>query len=244
MVYAVTRAGTHHEKSEDTVLVGEILLSDEEDILPVPKNGFICVADGVGGNCGGAFASNFLLKNILSLPSPDDEKDLKKYLIKINDLLILEGTAYPKFSSMATTLTGVFLAKDIRLLMHIGNTRAYIKQGKYLKQITQDHTVYNWLKKAGRADEAEACNKNEITNCFGGGNSVLLSKLYVSEIGEFSQMVLTSDGIHEYVDIDLMEDILNDDLSGAEKCNRIVDAAIAAGSDDDMTVILICAKEE
>lgn len=112
-----------------------------------------------------------------------------------------------------------------------------------MKQVTQDHTVYNWLKKTGRIEEAKACNKNEITNCFGGGRASLLSRLYVSELEDFSQMILTSDGVHEYVEIDLLEDILNSDFSGEDKCKYILDAALAAGSEDDMTVILICMKE-
>ena len=72
MIYVATRAGKHHEKSEDTVLVGEIILSDEEDTLPVPKDGFVCVADGVGGNQGGAYASTFVLEKILSLTPPNE----------------------------------------------------------------------------------------------------------------------------------------------------------------------------
>lgn len=244
MIYVATRVGKHHEESEDTVLVGEIILSDEEDTLPIPKDGFICVADGVGGNYGGACASLFVLKNILEIASPSDIDILRSELVRINDILIREGQINAELSSMATTMTGVLLRENERFLVHIGNTRAYIKQGRYLKQITQDHTVYNWLQKTGRFEEAEACNKNEITNCFGGGNASLLSKLYVTEIGDFTQLLLTSDGVHEYVDIDLFEDILNDDSSGEDKCNSILDAALAAGSDDDMTAILVCMKEE
>lgn len=244
MIYAATHAGKRHEKSEDAVLVGEILLSDEEDTLPVPRDGFICVADGVGGNYGGACASAFLLEHILSLGSPDHGGALKGSLMKINDLLIQRGHIEPALRSMATTLTGVFLGENIRLLMHIGNTRAYIRQGRYLKQITQDHTVYHWLQTTGRMDEAESCNKNEITNCFGGGTPALLSRLHISEIGAFSQMVLTSDGVHEYVDIDLMEDIMNADSSGEEKCRSLLNAALAAGSEDDMTVVLVCMEED
>lgn len=243
MIYVATRAGKHHEKSEDTVLVGEIILSDEEDTLPVPKDGFVCVADGVGGNQGGACASKFILEKIVSIEPPNDVQTLKDQLIRINDLLIQEGRNNISLSSMATTLTGVFLRKNKHFLMHVGNTRAYVKQGRYLKQISQDHTVFNWMKKIGRSEEAEACNKNEITNCFGGGNASLLSKLYVTEIGDFTQLLLTSDGVHEYVDIDLLEDILNDDSSEEDKCNNILNAALAAGSDDDMTVILVCVKE-
>lgn len=244
MIYVATRVGKYHEESEDTVLVGEIILTNEEDTLPIPKDGFICVADGVGGNHGGACASLFVLENFLSITSPSGVDVLRDELIRINDLLIREGQVNSDLSAMATTLTGVFVRDNERFLMHVGNTRAYVKQGRYLKQITQDHTIYNWLQKTGRFEEAEACNKNEITNCFGGGNASLLSKMYVTEIGDFTQLLLTSDGVHEYVDIDLLEDILNDDSSGEDKCNSILDAALAAGSDDDMTAILVCAKEE
>lgn len=58
-----------------------------------------------------------------------------------------------------------------------------------------------------------------------------------------TQLLLTSDGVHEYVDIDFLEDILNYGSSGEDKCNSILDAALVAGSDDDMTAILVCAKE-
>lgn len=244
MIYAATRAGKHHEKSEDAVLIGEVILSDEDDSLPVPANGFVCVADGVGGNYGGACASGFLLDSILSLETPCGKDTLLEALKAINNRLILKGHTEPRLAMMATTLTGVFLSESINFLMHVGNTRAYTKQGKFLKQITQDHTVFNWLRKTGRNEEAEACNKNEITNCFGGGCSTLLSKLYVTEIADFSELLMTSDGVHEYVDIDELEDILNDALSGEEKCNRILEAALEAGSDDDMTVVLVCMKEE
>lgn len=244
MIYVATRVGKHHKKNEDSVLIGDILLSNEADTLPLPKDGFICVADGVGGNYGGACASTFLLENILSIPHPTDVNMLKDSLVRINDLMLQKGLNDTELSSMATTLTGILLSENTRFLMHIGNTRAYVRQGRYLKQVTQDHTVYNWLQKMGHIGEAEECNRNEITNCFGGGMAYLLSKLYVSEIGDFSQMILTSDGVHEYVDIDLLEDILNEDSSGEDKCNYILDAALAGGSEDDMTAILICMKEE
>ena len=243
MIYVATRMGKHHEISEDTVLVGEIILSNEEDTLPVPTNGFICVADGVGGNSGGASASFFVLENMLSIGTVKDAKELKDTLISINNLLIQKGTDDQRLSSMATTLTGILIGEESYFVIHIGNTRAYVQQGRYLKQVTQDHTTFNWLQKIGRKEEAEACNRNEITNCFGGGNSSFLSKLYVAELSDFKRMILTSDGVHEYVDIDLLEDILNSDSSGEEKCNRILDAALAAGSEDDMTVILVCMKE-
>ena len=33
-------------------------------------------------------------------------------------------------------------------------------------------------------------------------------------------------------------------ISGEDKCNSLLNAALAAGSDDDMTAIFVCTKEE
>jgi protein phosphatase len=73
-----------------------------------------------------------------------------------------------KHDFMATTLTGFYFNDGQYKIVHVGNTRAYVKQGKYLKQITSDHTTYNWLLNSGQIEAAAKCNRSEITNCFGG----------------------------------------------------------------------------
>lgn len=245
MIYIDTRKGKYHDISEDAFLVGDVVLSDDCRILPVPEKGFVCVADGVGGNHGGAEAAEFVLSKLSKQEEVESPEKLKEVLCEINSHLVYYGIETPPFETMATTLTGIYLSDVSNILVHVGNTRAYVMQGNYLKQITQDHTVYNWLKAMGRYDDAEACNKNEITSCFGGGNSSLIAKLYVSEIPYFNKILLTSDGVHEYVNIDSLEDILNNTLlSNQEKCARIIDAALAAGSEDDITVALLHRKEE
>ena len=245
MIYIDTRKGKHHKLSEDAVLVGDIILSNENNVLPIPKVGFVCVADGVGGNNGGADAAIFLLESLVQDNMLRAPEKLKERLTEINLTLIQEGKQNLAKANMATTLTGVFLSDVSNYLMHVGNTRAYVMQGQYLKQITQDHTVYNLLKSMGRYAEAETCNRNEITNCFGGGEEELLSKLYVKEIPYFNKLLLTSDGIHEYVDIDLLENILNDSAIPDEaKCDQIVKAALAAGSEDDITIVMVQRVEE
>ena len=145
---------------------------------------------------------------------------------------------------MATTLTGLCVKDGVMKLFHIGNTRIYAMQGHYLKQLTSDHTVYNWLKSLGRLEEAEACNKNEITSCFGGGDEKLLQKLQIQSVSAVKTLLITSDGIHEYVSIDDLENILNSDIPNEEKCTAMQEAAQNAGSTDDMTAVLICLQEE
>lgn len=242
MIYVSTHAGKRHSISEDSVLVGETVVSDVSMVFSMPDNGFVCVADGVGGNLGGAQASSFVLGALAKWKALPKE-DLKAFLVKTNNDLIAFASEDNASSDMATTLTGILVSNEEFRLIHIGNTRAYVKQGKYLKQITSDHTTYNWLMSSGRNEAAECCNKNEITNCFGGKNPALLSKLYISECQPFSLAVLTSDGVHEYVDLDTLEEIIAEEGSFVDKCEAIISKALDAGSEDDLSVVIICPLE-
>jgi protein phosphatase len=244
MIYISTHVGKHHVVSEDAVLVGTNIVSDAAEILAIPNTGFLCVADGVGGNQGGAEASHFVLEALAEVGAIHQSMDLKDRMAQINEELLATAAGIPGKENMATTLTGFYISDENFYLIHIGNTRAYIKQGKYLKQVTSDHTTYQWLCSIGQYEAAETCNKNEITNCFGGNNPSLLSKLVVSDFQPFSLAVLTSDGVHEYVDIDTLEEILDGEGNYADKCEKIVQRAVDAGSEDDMTVVVICLAKQ
>lgn len=243
MIYVSTHAGKRHSISEDAVLVGSEVLTEASETLPMPECGFICVADGVGGNRGGDQASQYVLGE-LSKHQETTDVDLAGLLKEINEGLIAAAATDGTATDMATTLTGFYVKDSQFRLVHIGNTRAYIKQGKYLKQITSDHTTYNWLLSSGQVEAAQNCNKSEITNCFGGKNPALLSKLLISDCQQFALALLTSDGVHEYVDLDSLEEIITGEGSLSDKCEEIIQRAIAAGSEDDISVVIICPSEE
>ena len=89
MIYVSTHAGKRHTMSEDSVLVGTEVISDESAIFPMPDAGFICIADGVGGNYGGAQASSFIL-NALAKWEDDPVEDTRFFwLSAIMTLLLL-----------------------------------------------------------------------------------------------------------------------------------------------------------
>ena len=93
--------------------------------------------------------------------------------------------------------------------------------------------------------EAETYDRrNEITACFGGGNLALINSLAFEEsndaLSNARRIVLTSDGVHEYVSIDEMEDILNDEnISPLQACEEIINIAKTNGSSDDKSIVII-----
>ncbi len=238
MIHVLTRTGKYKDISEDAVLMAKEVLVDTVGVFEMSTPGFICLSDGVGGNKAGNVASEYILRELASY-SPKDIHELRNHLIDINERLIMKSMTNSNLHNMATTITGFYFTQREVYLIHIGNTRAYLMQGKYLKQITSDHTTFNYLRSIGQFEEAERCNRSEITNCFGGGNSKLGSKLVVSNLQPFKRALLTSDGAHEYLSIDVLEDILSMNISDREKCEKIYDMAVQAGSEDDISVVLI-----
>ena len=121
MIYVSTHAGKRHSISEDAVLVGSHVLKETFEVLPMPACGFICVADGVGGNCGGDRASQFVLGELSKYRDIVDG-DLAECLKEINEDLIVTAASDRFAADMATTLTGFYINNGQLKLIHVGNT--------------------------------------------------------------------------------------------------------------------------
>ena len=240
-IYAMTEKGDHNE-NEDRILINDTIVSAGTFEAKCDSDLKICVADGVGGNNAGTVASSFVCESLKTIV-PSGKNDL----LDINSQLLTKSTENANYSGMATTLSGICISDEKASSFHIGNTRIYVFQGSYIKQITEDHTSVNWLVKTGKLSKKETENydrRNEITACFGGGNPALINSLVFEERNEAlsntKRIVLTSDGVHEYVSIDELEDVLNNDsLEPKSMCNEILSIAKANGSTDDKSIIII-----
>lgn len=235
--------GCGKAECEDTAVFNNTLVNDKTILLDSDMFQCVGVADGVGGNAGGRIASRYIAHQIsqadfLSMT----QHDIQAFVTDINVNLISHAASIPNKSEMATTLTCVAAAKDGYYLIHAGNTRLYVMQGSYLKQLTTDHTTYNWLMECGQYEAAETCRKSEINCCFGGGTQRYASRLVVEKVfDEYfpDTLILTSDGIHDFVSLDCMEDALSSRDSDSEAAQMITDTARKNGSTDDTTVIIL-----
>ena len=142
-IYAMTEKGEHIE-NEDRILINDTIVSTGTFEAECDGKLKICVADGVGGNNAGTVASSFVCENLKNIV-PSGKNDL----VDINSQLLTKSTENANYSGMATTLSGVCISDEKASSFHIGNTRIYVFQGSYIKQITEDHTSVNWLVKTG-----------------------------------------------------------------------------------------------
>ncbi|MCD7822433.1 MAG: protein phosphatase 2C domain-containing protein [Oscillospiraceae bacterium] len=235
-IIAITQKGPNKAENEDRIILGKNIIA--EGIFQTQLvNGIIAVADGVGGNNAGAVASHFVAKQLSTLNTLSENE-----LTRINEELLSLSSECSDYENMATTLSGVASYNGITQLFSIGNTRVYLLQGrKYLKQLTTDDTTLNYLLATGQlsSEEAESFDrKNEITACFGGGAAHLFKiKCSTMELLP-SPFIITSDGIHDYISIDLMEDIIAAKGITVSACEAMITAARNAESKDDISIVM------
>ena len=242
-ITVVVKHGVNKRICDDTAAVDNIICNDGRYSVDKENCQFIGIADGVGGNAGGKEASLFLLEQITDNVSElRKEEDVECFFKRMNEKLLQYAESFDDKKEMATTLTGLLYLDGNYFVIQSGNTRLYSLQGSYLKQMTVDQTTYQRLMSCGNVEAAELCNKNEILSCFGGGDERFLGLLSIKQVFQtgFPRIaLLTSDGVHEHVSIDDMEDIINTDIDDTEIAESLVCLAERNGSLDDKTVVLL-----
>ena len=126
-------------------------------------------------------------------------------------------------------------------VINAGDSRTYLLRDQKLQQITKDHSLVASLVSAGIITLEEARShpqRNQIYRNLG-------EKPYV-ELDIFNQMLLPedrlllcSDGLWEMLTDEAMEAILNASGSPQAACDELVQAANAAGGEDNISAIVI-----
>jgi len=237
-IYAYSEKGIGKAENEDRIVIGHTVLSN--GFLETEySEGPIAIADGVGGNNAGAIASHFLATRLSELSVVDES-----ILMKVNTELVEKSRGNESLINMASTLSGFTINGSTAHIFHAGNTRIYsLSQRGYLRRITKDDTVVSFLIESGQLTEEQAQafdRKNEITTCFGGGKESILKLKTLDEGLQGQAIVLTCDGIHDYITDDQLEEMLNDsETSHYAVLRKTVDAAREFGSLDDASIIMV-----
>ena len=234
-IYAATQKGVQKTQNEDRIALNHEVMAAGTYEYECTE-GFVAIADGVGGNRAGAVASQFVADELGECSHSIES------LTEINRKLIALSQTDEALAGMATTLALVDFTENSAKITYVGNTRVYaVVNGKYLKQLTRDDTTLEYLLATGQLDvsTAESFNrKNEITACFGSGNPALL-KLKQIDVSGQDTLILTSDGIHDYVSLDEIEDIYCATVDKVEFCKKLIEQVIENGSMDDLSIIML-----
>ncbi|WP_110932280.1 Stp1/IreP family PP2C-type Ser/Thr phosphatase [Paenibacillus bouchesdurhonensis] len=213
------------------------------------------VADGMGGHQAGDMASQLAVETItqdidtlapgLSVQACGEA--LKNAILHANEVIFRKASEHDEYHNMGTTVVAVLLSGQEGVVGHIGDSRAYQYRQNDLVLLTEDHSLVNELVKNKQISEEEASvhpRRNVLTRALGTDSKVAVDLDHIIlEAGDI--LLLCSDGLSNYVSTEQMTLTLGlNDLSLEDRANRLLQLALNAGGDDNITVALLEHQEE
>ena len=220
-----------------------LFVSNFHDSFPL----FI-VADGMGGHNAGEVASKLAVKKVEEIfkekyttfsKIEDVEETIKNSVMEANNYICEQSRLDSNLFGMGTTLTLGFLFKNIFIIGHIGDSRAYIIHNSSIKQLTEDHSLVRKLVSEGRITETEAENhpqKNIITRAVGTDNDIEVDIIEI-QVSTGDIIFICSDGLTNMVKKDKLFEIFTNTEDIQIACDECVRSAKANGGYDNITVI-------
>jgi protein phosphatase len=258
-------------KNEDQYLIAraskslQVLQSSlaPPDVAQVPdEEGYLMlVADGIGGHAAGERASALVVNEVqrlvvatfkwfFHLGDPDEAaraRTIQEGLDRLDRQLFAEGRADPSLAGMGTTLTAANLVGAELTVVHVGDSRAYLFRGGRVEQLTQDHTIVQALVNAGliRPEEARLNPFGHVlTNALGGSSPGVRGEIRRLPLANGDRVLLCTDGLTDLVSDDRIADMLALHAEPEEACRALVDAALARGGRDNISVVLAACTVE
>ena len=166
----------------------------------------------------------------------------------------------PDFMKMGTTIVSFWVQGSRAAILHVGDSRCYLIRGQGgnsdMQQLTRDDSLVQNMVEEGTLDAAEAKvspYRNMLTQAIGSDGDILLNQLE-TEVAAGDLFLLCSDGLYNELSNHHIITLLNQcgaikdpvetgvrasSVSLYEAARQLVDAAVAAGGHDNVSVVLV-----
>ena len=234
----LTDRGQGRERNEDAYLVDD-------------GRGLFLVADGMGGRRGGGVASQAIVKH---LPELLDNRlrhgparrtvALRDTVLDLNAIIRKAGEQGSGLRGMGTTLACLFIHGRTAYVANMGDSRIY-RWRNGLTRLTQDHSLTALLLREGEISARSAAihpARGQLTR-YVGMEQDIYPDVGTERIRAGDRFLLCTDGLWNVLPDSTIARMLDGDYDPASFCSRLVEAAKAAGSDDNITcVVVACGK--
>jgi serine/threonine protein phosphatase PrpC len=213
------------------------------------------VADGMGGHAAGEVASRLAISALVSLAlevpdwiftidnesARELERRARQIVEQVGSVLIDRGRRDATLRGMGSTLTAARSFGRHLLIVHVGDSRAYLFRAGRLQCLTSDHTYAQKLVNAGDLlprDVASSGLRHILTNALGGSEDRVDVDVDLLRLEDGDRLLLCSDGLTDHVDDDTMATTLTAARTSNEACAALVQLALDRGGRDNITVIV------
>lgn len=209
-----------------------------------PEWGLVLVADGVGGQGGGDWASQRASAIVTSrlhayLAESDPAEALARAVEAANDAIYREGPSQG-YTNPATTLVAGLVGPRSFWWANVGDSRIYTLRQNRLGQLSKDHSVVAERVRAGLMTPREARlspERNVITRAIGSGPGVEVDSGGPIPWSLDDVLFACSDGIHGLFDDGELIAVLRD-RTAADAAAFAVSSANLAGANDNVSIAI------
>lgn len=227
---AVSDVGRRRQANEDSVIVQP----------PV-----FAVADGMGGHAAGDRASAAVVDRLFALADREGVDP-----VVVGETLTLAAHDIDDLAEglplgAGTTVTGAVLdlagPHPAFVVFNVGDSRVYSLIGNELAQVTHDHSVVQELVDQGllAASDAEGHPESNVVTRALGFHETPRPDFWTLPLRAGMRLLLCSDGLTKELPAPRLRLHLAARLSAAETASALVDAALAEGGRDNVTVVVI-----
>ena len=240
--------------------VGPVREHNEDSMLIDLENAVFVVADGMGGHAAGevasAMAADTVHRTLVGAVDPDETRLVRdhdsedpadvlrerlRYAMNQASIAIRrEAEANPDTRGMGTTLVVLVVDGDQAHLAHVGDSRAYLFRAGRLVRLTRDHTVVQQEIDAGRLtpELARLLPHKHILTQSVGFHGPVEPDTTTRAIQPGDRFILCSDGMTDPLDDSALEALIADTPIDA-LADRLVEEALKAGTEDNVTVVAV-----
>lgn len=218
------------------------LQSVESKVLPLDKNGFFCVFDGMGGGDFGEVASYTAAKKTKEFL--DDEVNINPYditpsltkMCEVVNRAVYEAGEKLGSSQMGSTLVGLFFHAEQAWVCNMGDSRCYILRNGSMKQISEDHTDEGFMKENGITGR-----KPYLTQYLGidPDEMQIVPSIKNIALHQGDRFLICSDGVTDMVEEQVICNILARSEYPDECVETLIRAALDGGGKDNITAIVL-----
>ena len=211
------------------------------------------VADGVGGRPEGDMASERTVAALLeyvsqtvgcfrqlsTLREHELFNRLEETVQKVHQGLLTEYRGR-RGGVPATTLTMVLLVWPRAYLVHVGDSRAYVRRKGRLQRLTRDQTMGEFMVSVGAWTEEQAAGSRPaatLSSAIGGTELTPIVGLVDLEPGD--GLMLCTDGLTKHVSDERIGEVLAQSANAETMSRQLVTDALDGGGTDNVAVIVV-----
>ena len=264
-VTALSHPGNVRANNEDQFFVTRVTRSLETMLSSLPPgevpdradevNYIMVVADGMGGHAAGEVASGMAISSLISLAlqlpdwifrvdeqhASEIQRRARQIVQQVGSLLVERGRQDSALRGMGSTLTAARSYGRDLLIVHVGDSRAYLLRAGRLHRLTKDHTYAQLLVDAGQLDARDVAAsrvRHILTNALGGSVDQVEVDVDLLTLEDGDRLLLCSDGLTDLVSDETITQTLLRTTSSGDACSQLVQLALESGGRDNVTVIV------